>query len=394
MLNPLYIGIMSGTSLDGVDAVLASFPRTSHNDRVAVLNHVHRPFDPLLKSELLELNQPGFDEIHRMSLRAQDVAKAYAECVSELIAGADLPEGTNVQAIGAHGQTVRHRPELGYTVQLLNAAALAEATGIDVICDFRSRDVAAGGQGAPLVPAFHERVFRQPGEAVAVLNLGGIANVTAVEWGKAPLGFDCGPANALMDEWVQVHFGIPFDRDGHLAAGGQVLGPVLQAMLADPYFIASAPKSTGRDYFHRGWLTRQLAKHEISASWRAPLPARPAQDILATLAELTALTCADAVLHNAPLARSLLICGGGALNVHLMRRLQAQLPGVAVMTTAARGLPPMQVEATAFAWLAHAFREGLPGNVPRVTGARGPRILGALYPAGADAGRQLLRRGV
>jgi anhydro-N-acetylmuramic acid kinase len=282
-----------------------------------------------------------------------------------------------VRAIGVHGQTVRHRPQefdgIGYTLQLNSPALLAELTGIDVVADLRSRDVAAGGQGAPQVPAFHRAVFGRPGETGAVLNLGGIANLTALRADGSTIGFDCGPANALLDHWCRLHTGRAYDADGAWAASGQVLAPLLASLRAEPYFALPPPKSTGRDLFNPGWLQARLA---------ADAPVAQAADVQATLAELTAVTCAADVTTHAGAARELLVCGGGAFNGHLMRRLAAHLPGVAVRSSADRGLPPDQVEACAFAWLARAFVRREPANLPSVTGAAGPRLLGALYPAG------------
>jgi anhydro-N-acetylmuramic acid kinase len=279
-----------------------------------------------------------------------------------------------VRAIGAHGQTVRHRPGefdgTGYTLQLMNGALLAELTGIAVACDFRSRDVAAGGQGAPLVPAFHRQRFGRAGETVAVLNLGGIANLTVIGADGATTGFDTGPANLLLDGWTERHRGTRFDADGHWAAGGHVSSDLLASLCAEPFFALPPPKSTGRDLFGLAWLDAQLAA-------RAPLPP---QDVQATLAELTAVTAADAVRAHAAAARQLIVCGGGARNAHLMARLGAHLPGIGVVASDALGLPCDQVEACAFGWLARALVDRAPGNLPAVTGAQGLRVLGALHP--------------
>ena len=368
-MSSLYVGLMSGTSLDGVDAVLADF-----SAGMAVLSHVHRPFADALRSELLSLNGAGADELHRAALAGNALAGVYADAVAAVLEDAGVTRAA-VRAIGAHGQTVRHRPGafdgIGYTIQVLNAALLAERCDIDVVADLRSRDVAAGGQGAPLVPAFHRAQFAQPGRTVAVLNLGGIANLTVLGADGATLGFDCGPANALMDHWCRQHRGQAFDADGSWAAGGQVHADLLQAMLAEPFFAAAPPKSTGRDLFNPGWLAAQLAK----------AAAAPAQDVQATLAELCVRTVADALRRHAPQARELLVCGGGAHNRHVMSRLAVCLPGCAVAPTDHRGLPATQVEAVAFAWLAQAHCAGRCANLPSVTGARGPRLLGALYPA-------------
>lgn len=363
----LYAGLMSGTSLDGVDGVLAEM-----DQGVTAVAHVHRPFDPDLRAELLALNRPGgTDELHRAALAANGVALAYAEVLKALLAAAGVAASA-VRAVGAHGQTVRHRPDgRGYTLQLLNAARLAEEAGIDVVADLRSRDVAAGGQGAPLVPAFHAAVFARPGVDVAVLNLGGIANLTLLPADGPVRGFDTGPGNALLDHWVHRHRGSAFDADGSWAAGGRVVPALLQALRAEPYFDAAPPKSTGRDLFEPGWLQARL-------DGCAPLAA---QDVQATLLELTAGTVADALRAHLPRTSVLRVCGGGARNGALMARLAALLPGVDLADTGADGVAPDQVEALAFAWLGRAFVERRPGNLPAVTGAAGPRVLGALYPA-------------
>ncbi|EPD38308.1 anhydro-N-acetylmuramic acid kinase [Delftia acidovorans CCUG 274B] len=371
------IGLMSGTSLDGVDGVLVDFAEGTQ-----VLWHASRGFDAALRAELLALNTPeGRDELHRAALAANALARSYAEVVRELLQATGLAPG-QIAAIGAHGQTVRHRPQMfdgtGYTLQLNSPALLAELSGVAVVADLRSRDVAAGGQGAPLVPAFHQGVFGRPGETVLVLNIGGIANLSVLAGDGTVLGFDCGPGNALMDGWCQTHTGQPYDDGGQWAATGQVLPALLDRLLAEPFLQQPPPKSTGRDLFHADWLAGHLSASAASATSAAD--ARPA-DVQATLTEFTARACAGAVQRFGRGGGELLVCGGGAFNTQLMQRIAALLPGVAVDTTAARGLPPQQVEAAAFAWLARQALLGLPGNLPAVTGARGPRILGAIYPA-------------
>ena len=368
------IGLMSGTSLDGVDGVLVDFAEGTQ-----VLWHASRGFDAALRAELLALNTPdGRDELHRAALAANALARSYAEVVRELLQATGLAPA-QIAAIGAHGQTVRHRPQMfdgtGYTLQLNSPALLAELSGVAVVADLRSRDVAAGGQGAPLVPAFHQGVFGRPGETVLVLNIGGIANLSVLAGDGTVLGFDCGPGNALMDGWCQAHTGQPYDDGGQWAATGQVLPALLDRLLAEPFLQQPPPKSTGRDLFHADWLAGHLSASATSAA-----DARPA-DVQATLTEFTARACAGAVQRFGRGGGELLVCGGGAFNTQLMQRIAALLPGVAVDTTAARGLPPQQVEAAAFAWLARQALLGLPGNLPAVTGARGPRILGAIHPA-------------
>ncbi len=371
------IGLMSGTSLDGVDGVLVDFAEGTQ-----VLWHASRGFDAALRAELLALNTPeGRDELHRAALAANALARSYAEVVRELLQATGLAPA-QIAAIGAHGQTVRHRPQMfdgmGYTLQLNSPALLAELSGVAVVADLRSRDVAAGGQGAPLVPAFHQGVFGRPGETVLVLNIGGIANLSVLAGDGTVLGFDCGPGNALMDGWCQTHTGQPYDDGGQWAATGQVLPALLDRLLAEPFLQQPPPKSTGRDLFHADWLAGHLSASAASATSAAD--ARPA-DVQATLTEFTARACASAVQRFGRGGGELLVCGGGAFNTQLMQRIAALLPGVAVDTTAARGLPPQQVEAAAFAWLARQALLGLPGNLPAVTGARGPRILGAIHPA-------------
>ncbi|MGV3569039.1 MAG: anhydro-N-acetylmuramic acid kinase [Ramlibacter sp.] len=368
MANELFIGLMSGTSMDGVDGVLADF-----RAGVQVLQHASASFPATLRAELMALNASGPDELHRAWLAGNGLMRVYAQVVQQLLAQAGLA-GSAVVAIGAHGQTVRHRPGqfdgTGYTIQLAQPALLAELTRIDVVADFRSRDVAAGGQGAPLAPFFHQAVFGDPQAAVGVLNIGGISNLTLLRPGQDLLGFDCGPGNALMDGWCADHIGAPYDDDGRWAASGTVLPGLLAALLAEPYFALPPPKSTGRDLFNRPWLAARLQAHGNAA----PV------DVQATLAELTARACAADVQRHQPDLQRLVVCGGGALNGALMRRLQALLPRARVASSADHGLPPMQVEAAAFAWLARKAvrRERL--ELESTTGARGARVLGGIYP--------------
>ncbi len=366
----LYIGLMSGTSLDGVDGVLVDFSSPAPN----VIDAASAPFPADLKAELLALNTCGSDELHRAALAGNALMRIYAGVVHELLAKTGTPASV-VQAIGAHGQTVRHRPQefdgTGYTLQLCQPALLAELTGIDVVADFRSRDVAAGGQGAPLAPFFHQARFGQEGQALGVLNIGGISNLTLLRADGSMLGFDCGPGNALMDSWCAQHQGQPYDDRGDWAASGRVLPSLLASFLAEPYFNKPPPKSTGRDLFSEGWLLSHLQGCD----------AVNPSDVQATLAELTACACTSDVLRLQPDLRRLVVCGGGALNTHLIGRLASWLPGTQVVPSAALGLPPLQVEATAFAWLARKAvrREKL--NLQSITGARGARVLGCVYPA-------------
>ena len=374
-----YIGLMSGTSLDGVDGVLVTF---SGDAPIHVVASATQAFLPDFKAELLALNTPGQHEIHRAALAANQLVAVYAQVVQSLVAGLD-PLETPVTAIGAHGQTVRHQPRgttgvphSGYTVQLNNPSLLAELTGIDVVADFRSRDVAAGGQGAPLVPAFHQHLFGRPDTGVLVLNLGGIANLSVLPRSRHAaaslvLGFDCGPANALMDAWCLQHTGQPYDAGGAWAASGQLMPALLARLLDEPYFSKPPPKSTGRDLFSLDWLARKLAPFGDAA----PV------DVQHTLTEFTARTCIDALQPYLEDAKALIVCGGGAFNQHLMARLQAGAPSLAVSASDSFGLPPLQVEAAAFAWLARQTVHRQPGNLASVTGAAGPRVLGGIYPA-------------
>ncbi len=372
----IFIGLMSGTSMDGVDGVVARFSADPH-EPLGVLAHAHRPFAAELAAELLALNSAGPNELHRAALAANALVRVYAGVVHDLLQQSSIGPSA-VTAIGAHGQTMRHQPQAfdgcGYTLQLNNPALLAELTGIDVVADFRSRDVAAGGQGAPLVPAFHRGVFARAGHTVAVINVGGISNLTVLAASGNTVGFDCGPGNALMDHWCRQHTGRAFDDAGRWAAGGSVVPALLSALQAEPYFALPPPKSTGRELFNAAWLQARLDTLPSSNTCTA-------QDVQATLAELTAWACADAVDRHATGAGQVLVCGGGAFNQHLMHRLSGRLPGAVVAPTDAAGLPASQVEAAAFAWLAKACVERRAGNLASVTGAAGPRVLGAVYPA-------------
>ena len=381
-MQEYFIGLMSGTSLDGVDGVLVDFSRP----RLRVIAAATQAFPESLQQEFLALNAPTHNELHRAALAGNQLAHIYAAVVATLLEKAARHgiRSTDIRAIGAHGQTVRHQPPAScgenhgsaYTLQLNNPALLAELTGVDVVADFRSRDMAAGGQGAPLVPAFHASVFSQPDHTVAVLNLGGIANLSVLPPTAAVLepvvtGFDCGPGNALMDAWCQQHIGKPFDSGGAWAASGRVIPALLARLLDDPYFSRPPPKSTGRDLFSLAWLAAQVA----------PFSGQRPQDIQNTLTELTASACIAALSSYGKESNQLIVCGGGAFNQYLMQRLQAGLPAVQVSASDAHGLPAQQVEAAAFAWLARQAIRREPGNRPSVTGAAGTRVLGAVYPA-------------
>ena len=366
----LYLGLMSGTSMDGVDAVLATIHSTGG---LQVLAHRHCPMPEELRALCLSLNSSGDDELDGMQRAGNHLANWYANAIHGLLAEAKTP-AKDILAIGVHGQTVRHQPNgvqgvpnSRYTVQLNNPALLAELTGIDVIAHFRERDLAAGGQGAPLVPAFHRQCFGETDRNIAVVNIGGIANVTWLGADQSCLGWDSGPGNMLLDAWCELHTGKPWDEGGEWAASGRIQSALLHRWMQDPYFRRSGAKSSGRDYFGVHWLDQDAEVRSL-----AP------EDVQATLVALTAHSIVDS-LPSEP--DRLLVCGGGALNPQLMSAMVALLPQTEVVASSAAGLPPMQVEAAAFAWLAWAWVHRVPGNWPAATGAKGPRVLGALFPA-------------
>ncbi|MFT4100510.1 MAG: anhydro-N-acetylmuramic acid kinase [Burkholderiaceae bacterium] len=368
----LYIGMMSGTSVDGVDAVLA---RTGSRGLTTIAS-ASLDIDDALRATLLALQASGPDEIVRAGVATRDLTDLYAEAVDTLLRRARaLPDYAtlapgDVAAIGAHGQTIRHRPELGFTVQLLDGARLAVRTGITVVNDLRSADIAAGGQGAPLAPGFHDAVFRANGRRRVIVNIGGIANVTRLAPGEPALGFDTGPGNVLMDGWTERHLGSRYDAGGAWAASAPPDPALLRRMLSEPYFALPAPKSTGRDLFDIGWLDDQLARHGERLE--------PAV-VQATLCELTTSAIADAIRGACGGADEVLVCGGGARNAHLMDRLAGRLAPASVGSTEAVGIDPQAVEALAFAWLARQRLHGRPGNLPTVTGASRPVVLGAVH---------------
>jgi anhydro-N-acetylmuramic acid kinase len=366
-MTNLYVGIMSGTSLDGIDIALVelSSPRQAR-----LIDACCIPFPPAVYQQLLDLCSPGADEIRRAGLAGQNWARLAAEGVSRILERNGLSPD-QVVAIGSHGQTIRHHPESGFSTQIGAPALLTELAGISVVSDFRSRDLAAGGEGAPLVPAFHDWLLRSPDQARTLVNVGGFANLTVLEPDQPIAGFDSGPGNVLLDHWTQLHQSRPYDEGGDWARSGTVCPALLEAMLDDPYFQRRGPKSTGREYFHPTWLEQKLAL----------LPSRPAaEDVQATLTELTARSIAMAVQHSASTTDQVYVCGGGARNRLLLERLQTLLDPLPVATTSALGVDPDWMEAIAFAWLAWRCLERQPGNQPDVTGASGPRILGAHYP--------------
>lgn len=362
---PLYLGVMSGTSLDGLD--IALIEQGEQPDLLAT-HYVPMPSD--LRQQLLDLCASGPDEIARAALAENRWASLAGEGIQQLLAKQGLPAHA-IRAIGSHGQTVRHEPARGFTVQLGNPALLAELTGISVVADFRRRDVAAGGQGAPLVPAFHETLFSHLGQRLAVLNVGGFSNLSLIEHDKPVHGFDCGPGNVLLDAWIERKHRQAYDADGAWAASGIVQADLLSALLSDPFFAGSGPKSTGREVFNLAWLDGHLAR----------LPHYRDQDVQATLLELTAQSIIESLRNAQQGTEALLVCGGGARNGALMARLGELLPDAQVASTGAHGVDPDWVEAMAFAWLAHCCLEGIAANRPSVTAAKGLRVLGAIYPA-------------
>jgi anhydro-N-acetylmuramic acid kinase len=361
---PHFIGIMSGTSLDSIDAALVDFSALAP----VCIAASRVDFPDALRAELLSLSGGCDAELDRAGAASVDLAELYATAVSELLAKSGL-RGPQVAAIGCHGQTVRHRPDLGFSVQLNDPARIAERTGIDVVADFRRRDLAAGGQGAPLVPAFHDAVFRSAGSSRGIVNIGGISNLSVLEDGKAVFGFDCGPGNVLLDGWMARNNGARFDDKGSWAASGRAIPDLLARLLDEPYFHRRPPKSTGRELFNEAWLAARLAGDE-----------RP-QDIQATLVMLSALTIADAVKSSVTRLDDLYVCGGGARNDSLMRALVKLLPATRVAPTDVLGMPSGLVEVAAFAWLAMKCVKREPIDLRLTTGALHSCILGAIYPA-------------
>ena len=368
MTAHLFIGIMSGTSLDGIDVALTEL---SDNSCKVVATHF-LPYAAEIKSELLALHFPSENELEKTALVANQLANLYAQAVNELLSNNQL-KAKQIKAIGCHGQTIRHRPELGFTLQIGNHALLAELTNITVVADFRSRDIAAGGQGAPLVPAFHQAVFGSKTKNRVILNIGGIANITYLPAldlinGGQVLGFDSGPGNMLLDSWTKLKLGKDYDANGAWAATGVVHESFLNNMLAAPYFAQTPPKSTGRDLFNDAWLQQHILYPHC----------RP-QDIAHTLVELTACTIVQAIQQHCPDTDEIYLCGGGAHNALLVDSLKSKL-NLPIANTDALGVGVDWVEAAAFAWLAEQTLAQKPSNLPQVTGAQGLRVLGAIYP--------------
>lgn len=363
---PLYAGVMSGTSLDGID--LALIEQTTET---RLLGTHYLPMPDALRQSLLSLCSSGPDELARSAIAEQQWVRLVASGIQSLLVETGV-QAQAVRAIGSHGQTVRHAPREGFSIQIGNPALLVELTGISVVSDFRRRDLAAGGEGAPLVPAFHETLFAHPTHKRAILNIGGFSNLSLLSPDQPVRGFDCGPGNVLMDLWIQQQQGQSYDAGGQWAASGQVRPDLLRQLLSDDFFASQGPKSTGRERFNPGWLRDHLAVLPYTL---------PPEDVQATLLELTASSIAEALLRAQPDTDEVFICGGGAHNQQLLQRLRHLLAPCAVQTTSALGIDPDWIEAMAFAWLAHCCLEGIPANRPSVTAARGLRVLGAIYPA-------------
>jgi anhydro-N-acetylmuramic acid kinase len=362
--SSLYIGIMSGTSLDGIDVALVNIDQS-----VQMVASHFLPYPALLKAKLLALQTPYPNELEDSQLISVELAHLYAEAVLALLAK-NQHQPNDIAAIGCHGQTIRHQPALGFTLQIGNHALLTELTNITVIGDFRSRDIAAGGQGAPLVPAFHQAVFSSNEKNRAIINIGGIANITYLSKHGTVLGFDSGPGNMLLDHWVQLKLGQHFDADGAWSATGVVHQSFLTQMLTEPYFALPPPKSTGRDLFNQTWLQQHIL-----------YPHCHPQDIARTLVELSAQTIAQAIITHCSEVDEIFLCGGGARNTLLVSLLKQMLNPIPIANTDVLGVNVDWVEATAFAWLAHQTLNRTPSNIPSVTGAKGLRILGAIYPS-------------
>ena len=359
-----FVGLMSGTSVDGIDAALVAIDANGHTQLKAC--HAFS-YDHEMRQQLLALAQPGGNEIVRLGALDRQLGEAFAQAALEVMTMANV-DASQVRAIGSHGQTVRHHPNdpQPFTLQIGDPNTIAEITGVTVVADFRRRDVAAGGQGAPLAPAFHHAVFGEVATTTAVVNIGGVANVSIIDADNGVTGFDTGPGNSLMDAWIGRCQDQRFDANGDWAATGQVDQALLKAALTDPYFSRPAPKSTGPEHFNLAWLGNLLE------------PLKP-EDVQRTLLEITAASIAHALKSSSP--KRVAICGGGAQNGLLMMRLTDLLSPAAVITTEPLGIHPDWVEASAFAWFAHRTLAGLPANEPAVTGACGYRVLGAIYPA-------------
>ncbi|MDH5547289.1 MAG: anhydro-N-acetylmuramic acid kinase [Gammaproteobacteria bacterium] len=371
-MTKLCIGLMSGTSLDGLDAVLVDFSNTIPQ----VIESLSRPYPDELRRRILKLCTPGEDEIDQMGRLDAELGAWAAESVNQLLLQADTSYD-EILAIGSHGQTIRHRPSppFGFTLQIGDPNQIAYHTGITTIADFRRLDMAAGGQGAPLVPAFHQAIFHSAEEDRVIMNIGGIANITHIPRdGQSTIGFDTGPGNVLMDAWMQAYYQQPYDKNGNIARSGQIQQDLLETLLDDAFFETPPPKSTGREHFNMGWLGARIHK------------TMSARDVMATLCELTAISSSDAIKRYASGSKSCFLCGGGAQNSFLVERLKHHLEEARVSTTDELGLNSAWVEATAFAWLAYRRMNQLSGNLPPVTGAEQSVLLGSIYQARSASG--------
>ncbi len=364
MSQELYVGVMSGTSLDGIDVVLVDFSLNPPR----LIQSYFLPYCANLKKDLLALHLQGGNELHRAALLANELSNLYAQAINSLLIAAGV-NSESIMALGCHGQTIRHCPDAGYSIQLFNPALLAELTGITVIADFRSRDIAAGGQGAPLVPAFHQAYFSHETSHRIIVNIGGIANITSLPPDDIVVGFDCGPGNMLMDAWCFEHQGHNFDVNGNWASKGETNPVLLEALLSFPFFSLPPPKSTGRDCFNLDWLRKHLKGIEFPV------------DVQATLLELTVQGIVQSIQCYFPASTEVYLCGGGSHNTRLVNRITEEFLGKKVALTDQLGIDVDWVEAFAFAWLARQAIHKSSGNLPAVTGAKGERVLGAIYYA-------------
>lgn len=374
-----YIGLMSGTSMDAIDAALIECDSNS----IKLIAHHSEPLSKQTQNAINELCIGCDNELRKMLALDIELATQFADCANALLKNNNL-KPTDITAIGSHGQTIRHYPEhsIHNSLQIADPNTIAELTGITTVADFRRRDMAAGGQGAPLVPAFHTQVFNHPTLNTVVLNIGGIANITViphqdktVESSGKPanvIGFDTGPGNGLLDAWIQTHKQRNYDNKGEWAASGTLQDTLLELFLDEPYFKLAAPKSTGRELFNIEWLNQKL--HQTSSTYSA-------EDVQATLCELTAISIANAINNQTQTIDRVLVCGGGARNDFLMSRIQANLNNTRVTTTDAESFPAQWIEAMAFAWLAKQTLSKQAGNMTSVTGASHNSILGGIYSA-------------
>ena len=376
----LFIGLMSGTSMDAVDTAILDF---SGEEFVLRANY-ELPIPSDTRARIAAISQPGEDEIERMGPLERELGQLFGEAVLELIERSGIP-AEKITAIGSHGQTIRHRPASAtdgsghsFTLQIGDPNTIAECTGITTVADFRRRDAAAGGEGAPLAPAFHAAAFATPGVNRAIVNIGGIANASILESTELAMGFDTGPGNTLLDYWIERERGARYDESGAWAAEGQVEPQLLERLMAHPYLAKTGPRSTGKEAFNLDWLARCLAELD-------PLKA---PNIQAPLAQYTAESIARGLKSCGRRISEVYICGGGAHNTDLMRRIYHSLPSITLDTTAPLGMDPDWVEAAAFAWLARQTLSGLPGNATAVTGARGSRVLGGIFPGPGSTATQ------